>query len=296
MMGRAGTPGSGSALDNSITSPARRWSDLLPRILSGVVLVVLALGTAFAGGQLFALFWLLAAAAILWEWQRMIGLPGALIRFGLGALAIALAVPLVSGGQVVAALGILAAATVGLAFLARPGFRVAAATGLVYAGALVVAVCVLRFSLFPFGLIAILWLFAVVWATDIMAYFGGRLIGGPKLWPRVSPSKTWSGTICGVVAGACVGTFAALRDLAEPTSLSWVFSLSLAAAVLSQAGDAFESAMKRHFGVKDSSHLIPGHGGVMDRLDGFIAAAAFAFVVGLLRGLPSVANGIFYWP
>ena len=92
-----------------------------------------------------------------------------------------------------------------------------------------------------------------------------------------------------------IGTFAALRDLQESTSVFSVFVLSLSVAALSQAGDAFESAVKRRFGVKDSGRLIPGHGGVMDRLDGFIAAAVFAFLIGSFRQMPSVANGLFYW-
>jgi phosphatidate cytidylyltransferase len=190
-----------------------------------------------------------------------------------------------------AALLVAAAAS---AALAGTGARTWAAGGLVYAGLLILAVISLRFS-FPFGDRAIVWLFATVWSTDVFAYFGGRIIGGPKLWPRVSPSKTWSGTITGLAAGAALGTVVALRHLESPHALVPVLLLSVAAAALSQAGDAFESGIKRRFGVKDTSRLIPGHGGLMDRLDGFIAAAIFAFLIGLVRGLPSVAGGLFYW-
>ncbi len=147
---------------------------------------------------------------------------------------------------------------------------------------------------FPYGARSILWLFATVWATDCFAYFGGRLIGGPKLWPRISPSKTWSGTLTGVGLGGAVGATVALYGLPHSAILP-ILVISFVAAGLSQAGDAFESALKRHFGVKDSSWLIPGHGGVMDRLDGFVAAAVFALGLGIVRDMPSIAGGLFYW-
>ena len=174
------------------------------------------------------------------------------------------------------------------------GHRAWAATGMAYAGLFVIAIVSLRIS-HPDGARALIWLFALVWATDVFAYLGGRLIGGPKLWPRISPSKTWSGTLTGLVAGAAIGTFVALRDRFDVAALVPVLALTLSAAILSQVGDALESAIKRHFGVKDTSRLIPGHGGLMDRLDGFIAAAAFACLFGLSRGLDSVAHGLFAW-
>jgi phosphatidate cytidylyltransferase len=163
-----------------------------------------------------------------------------------------------------------------------------------YAGLFLMAMIALRFS-FPFGVRSIVWLFATVWTTDTAAYLAGRLIGGPKLAPRISPSKTWSGTMSGIAAGALLGTFVAVRDLAAPVPILPIFVVTLVAAIASQVGDAFESVIKRHFGVKDTGGLIPGHGGVMDRLDGFIAVAVFAFVLGVARNLPSIAGGLFYW-
>jgi phosphatidate cytidylyltransferase len=141
------------------------------------------------------------------------------------------------------------------------------------------------------GLAAVIFIMLVVWATDIVAYFGGRAIGGPKLWPRVSPKKTWSGGLCGLAAALLVGylmsqyLFGAAR-----------FGDILAAGILSifsQAGDFLESGVKRRFDVKDSGNLIPGHGGVLDRVDGLFGAAAVTLVlVGVGTGsiLPHFAN------
>lgn len=271
----------------------RRWSDLGVRAVSGFVLIAVAILTAQRGGNLFVVAWFAASLAVFWEWQRLVGGTAPRIRFCVGAVALALAAA-TARFDVAEAFAVVVLAALAQAGLAGRGTRIWAAGGMIYAGLLIMAVTSLRFS-FPFGSRAIIWLFATVWSTDVFAYFGGRLIGGPKLWRRISPSKTWSGTLTGFVAGALIGTFAAIRDLSEPTAMIPVFLLSFSAAVLAQAGDAFESVIKRHFGVKDSSGLIPGHGGLMDRLDGFIAAAIFAFVFGLARGLPSVAGGLFYW-
>ena len=273
--------------------PARRWGDLGIRAMSGLVLIALAIGTAQVGGDVFLVAWIAAAIVVLWEWQRLTG--GASLGPSLwGGTIVLVAAGLLARGSLDSAILLLLVACLAQALAASPGRRGWAAGGMAYAGLLIVSVTALRFSLF-FGSRAVIWLFATVWATDVFAYFGGRLIGGKKLWPRISPSKTWSGTICGVIAGAFVGTFAATRDLPSSSALGPVFALSLAAAILAQAGDAFESGIKRHFAVKDTSRLIPGHGGLMDRLDGFIAAAIFAFAVGLFRNQPSVASGLFYW-
>lgn len=283
----------------SETAPAtmtgsRRWSDLGTRSASAVVMVIVALATTRKGGDLFVVFWLAAAVAILWEWQRLIGGSMLLARVGLGGVVLAYAALNASRLDPMLALLVVVIGAGLMAVLAGPGKRVWAASGIVYAGLLLVAVASLRGS-FPFGARSIIWLFATVWATDCFAYFGGRLVGGPKLWPRISPSKTWSGTMTGVIAGGLIGSFVALRGLPEPWSVAPILVLSFATAALSQAGDALESGIKRHFRVKDTSRLIPGHGGVMDRLDGFIVAAIFAFAVGLIRNVPSIADGLFYW-
>jgi phosphatidate cytidylyltransferase len=277
---------------------SRSLTDLGPRVVSAVVLIALALVAAYLGGIGFALFWLVAAAGIHFEWQRMVAVPGAAVRFGIGAACLAFVAYLVAMGAEQAALLTIALGTPVVGALSVRGRRVWAAAGLAYAGAVLIAVLELRNSgplaigTDELGLTAVLWLFAVVWSHDVMAYFGGRLIGGPKLWPRISPSKTWAGTATGIVSGALAG--AAMAPV--PGSGVPCFILGLLCALAAGAGDILESAIKRRFGLKDSSHVIPGHGGVMDRLDGFAAAAVLAALVGVSRhGFGFAAVGLFYW-
>jgi phosphatidate cytidylyltransferase len=271
----------------------RTFADLGPRVLSSIVLGVFATGTLWAGGVLFALFWLAAGLAIVWEWQALIGEARRRARFIAGAVGIAVAAAFASYVALGIAFVALAAAAMLTAVLAQERDRIFAAAGVLYPGALVICAIALRVS-DGFGLIAIAWLFALVWGTDIMAYFGGRLIGGPKLWPRVSAGKTWSGTLVGVFCGTLCGLAVVFLG-SDRTAIPPVLLLGLLLAAVSQAGDLAESALKRRFGVKDSGALIPGHGGVMDRLDGFTAACICAALVGALRQYPFIAAGLFSW-
>jgi phosphatidate cytidylyltransferase len=198
------------------------------------------------------------------------------------------------GKSALAALAV-GAVLAGLVAGADPRARFWSGAGVLYAGALMASPVLLRASP-AYGLPAILWLYAVVWTTDVMAYFGGRLIGGPKLWPRVSPGKTWSGALVGAASGALCGALVGVLGAPSRVPLVPFLILGLAASIVAQLGDLFESAVKRRFGAKDSSHLIPGHGGMMDRLDGFVAAAAFAALVGWLRSSGDwIASGLFQW-
>ena len=166
------------------------------------------------------------------------------------------------------------------------------AAGIIYAAVTAVAPVVLRGSV-DFGFVAIAFLFAVVWTTDIAGYVVGRLVGGAKLWPAVSPKKTWSGAIGGI-AGAVIAGSAVVHFAGIP--IGAVVLLAAVLSIASQGGDLFESAIKRRFGVKDASHIIPGHGGVMDRLDGFIVAALLAAAIGLWRGgLIQPGRGLLVW-
>jgi phosphatidate cytidylyltransferase len=168
-----------------------------------------------------------------------------------------------------------------------------ASGGVLYAGAAVLAPVFLRADP-QYGFVALILLFAVVWATDIFGYFAGRLIGGPKLWPRVSPKKTWSGAVGGALAAVIAATV-----LAQAVTLDKSLAIALVAvglSVVSQAGDLWESAIKRRFGAKDAGNLIPGHGGLMDRLDGFVAAAGAAALLGIMRGgLDAPARALLVW-
>jgi phosphatidate cytidylyltransferase len=169
--------------------------------------------------------------------------------------------------------------------------------GVLYAALPVLALVVLRNDQ-HFGLLAIIFLMLIVWAADIFAYFAGRIIGGPKLAPRLSPKKTWAG-LFGAVAGAMALAFLVSRsglDVAQQLKPLPLMVLAGVLAIVEQAGDIFESAFKRHYGVKDSGTLIPGHGGVMDRLDGLIFVAVTALLIGLVRaGSMSTAQGLLVW-
>ena len=168
-----------------------------------------------------------------------------------------------------------------------------ATAGIAYAGGVAAATVLLRSDPI-WGLTAIVLTFAVVWSTDSAAYFGGRLIGGPKLWPQVSPKKTWSGALTGTIAAMVAGL--AVAVCAGAPRLAPVALVCFAMSVASQLGDLLESSIKRHFGVKDASALIPGHGGVMDRLDGFIFAVALASIVGFVRGgFEGPSRGLLIW-
>ena len=164
--------------------------------------------------------------------------------------------------------------------------------GMIYAAIVFTAPVLLRADVNN-GFVALVFLFAIVWMTDIMGYVVGRAFGGPKLWPAVSPNKTRSGAIGGMAGALAAGIViaAALSLAVLPIAI-----LSVILSMMAQAGDLFESAIKRRFGAKDTSHLIPGHGGLMDRLDGFITAALVAALIGIVRGgFSTAATGLLVW-
>jgi phosphatidate cytidylyltransferase len=166
------------------------------------------------------------------------------------------------------------------------------AAGFLYAAAAEIASVLLRLDAVK-GFVALVFVLLIVWVTDSGGYFAGRGIGGPKLWPRVSPKKTWAGAIGGFAASLAVAGIFAAADLGKTGPLLMISGLL---SVVSQLGDLFESAVKRRFGVKDSSQIIPGHGGLLDRLDGFVAAVAVAALFGFLRGgADGVGRGLMVW-
>ncbi|HEX2217089.1 MAG TPA: phosphatidate cytidylyltransferase [Xanthobacteraceae bacterium] len=275
------------------TGPEPAGSNLVLRVVSALVLAPVALVAAYLGGWAFFMFWLMAAIGVLWEWNGLVAKAAA------WRISLASGLALVLGSVLVlfesAGLGLLLVlGGVAMAALSAPGDRrVWAATGVIYAAALVLSPVVLRADA-TYGLAAIALLFAVVWSTDIAAYFGGRLLGGPKLWPRVSPKKTWSGALVGTAVAVAAGV--AVGHAAGADNLVLLGAVCLLLSAVSQAGDLFESAIKRRFEAKDSGQLIPGHGGLMDRLDGFVAAAFVGVLIGLSRGgWEAPSRGLMIW-
>lgn len=256
------------------TAPPRP-SDLGVRAFAGIAMIVVAVVALWLGG--FA-FWLLVAVASLFmmaEWADLHRVERKEKRLAQFALTVPLAIlsPLAAGPTFLV-LGL----TVGAAFFIvivtrNPGL----AKGLLYVGLPALALVFLR-ELPNGGFVVTLWALALVWACDIGAYFAGRTIGGPKLAPTVSPNKTWAGLVGGVVGASIFGASMVASGL--PVALAAVTPLL---AVLSQMGDLYESALKRRAGVKDSGNILPGHGGVLDRLDGLVPVApAAALAVSLL--------------
>ncbi len=286
----ADAPGTDAPAPNF--SGGRRLADLGPRVLSAIVLMAAALVSVWQGELVFDLIWLGATLAVACEWQNLIAAPNPRLRFLLVAVSLVLSAYFAGKAWFGAACAILGGCGFALALTAGPGRRIWAFGGIVYAGLLLISAIALHGSA-DYGARSIVWLFAIVWGTDVFAYFGGRLLGGAKLWPKISPSKTWSGTLIGVFAGAFLGAVIGAQGLGGPGRALPLFLLGLATAAVSQGGDILKSWVKRRFGAKDSSRLIPGHGGFMDRLDGFIAAAAFAALFGGARGLSSIAAGLF---
>jgi len=215
----------------------------------------IAIGIAWFGGWPFVLFWALAACIVLWEWTQLMTRSRNTVSY--------------------------------------TDFLIWMIAGFLYAGVLLLAPIILRRDP-ALGFVAILFLFAVVWGTDIAAYFAGRALGGPKLWAAVSPNKTWSGALGGALGGVVAALL--VVTVAGLVIAPMLVLVALVLSIASQAGDLLESALKRQFGAKDASDLIPGHGGLMDRLDGFLTAVLAAVMVGLLReGFDGSARGLLVW-
>jgi phosphatidate cytidylyltransferase len=252
------------------------------RIASAVVLAPIALAAVAAGGWSTVAFVALAGILAANEWDRLCGGHG--LRGGTGillALVILVSTVLAGFGLYEASLAAGAVGMLALAGLALIQGRVTAwpAAGVLYLAVPTVALIWMRGA--DTGVEMLIWLLVIVWATDIAAIFAGKSIGGPKLWPRISPNKTWSGAIAGLLAAAVVGAItAALR---EKATLAIMIPLSVGLSAISQLGDLAESAIKRYYGVKDTGTLIPGHGGILDRIDGLLLALPAAAVIALLN-------------
>jgi phosphatidate cytidylyltransferase len=271
----------------------RKPSNLLLRVASAAVMAPVAIGAAWWGGWVFAAFWVLAALAVLWEWTGLVaGRDHRMLVLSCGG-AIVLAAVLVWTDHPVAAVLLMALGALAASIFVPRAQRLWIVAGVGYAGTMMLAPVILRGE-DVMGFIAIVLLFAIVWTTDVLAYFTGRAIGGPKLMPAVSPKKTWSGAIGGTVGA--VAAAVAVAVLFDGFNTVAIAGLAFVLSIVSQAGDLLESQIKRHFHAKDASQLIPGHGGVMDRLDGFWTAVIVAAAIGLWRGgFDEPARGLLIW-
>jgi len=270
-------------------------SELGLRVATAAGLIPVVLGLTFLGGIWFQLLILVLGGLLASELVTNTAVERiSVLRTGVVALFLGSGLLSIYGAVLIALACGLAGAFICVAISGLKGIRVVIlAAGIILGNSAVVALIALRAGP-EFGLIALLWLFGVVWAADTLAYFSGRLIGGPKLAPKISPNKTWAGFFGGI-AGAALAGLVLVRTVDLGPGFV-VVALSAVAAIIAQAGDLQESWAKRHLGIKDSGRLLPGHGGVWDRLDGLIVVAIFATVIGLVRGNnQSIAHNLMIW-
>ena len=270
----------------------RTWADLGPRFASALVLLLVTATSLYVGSYFFAAVVGAVFAGAYREWETMVSrapltVPGG-IMIGLVALS-GVIFPLTGPLGAIAVIGLACAVAIGMRGEGA-WWRV---LGLVVYGAVIISALAMRGTTIA-GVWAGVYLGTVVWMTDSAAFFAGRQIGGEKLAPDISPSKTWSGAL----GGLALGTGAGLVVWMVATDSAWWIGLILSAtiSVLGQLGDLSESAVKRHFRIKDSGDIIPGHGGLMDRLDSLTFGVLLVLIVGTLHaGFGSVAEGLLYW-
>lgn len=282
-------------VDNGAEVPAAKPlvpKELQLRIASGLAVAFVAIGLAAWSPIAFAIVTFVFAAAMSWEWSRIVrgnGFDTVVVVHVVGVAAAAILTALGFAGLAVAAIAAIAIAVAALLF--GSGISTLAGLGVLYTGFPVIALGWLRGDE-PLGFLATLYVILVVIATDTAAYAAGRMIGGPKLAPAVSPNKTWAGLAGGVTAAALVGgLFPALTGSGH---WPWLAALGLVLGLVAQGGDLVESALKRQFGRKDASDLIPGHGGVMDRMDGIVTASVAAALLALAIDAYAPARAILY--
>lgn len=280
---------------SSRATESAKWRDLSVRVASAVVLIPIIILVNWLGSVWYAILVGLMAGFMALEWVKLVhaGTPLQLVIHLTAAVA-SVVLPWVTGpGIAFIAILLLWAGSILQRRAAGISHSFWSIAGVPYVGLSALAVMTLRADP-QFGLTAIYWLLFVVWGADTLAYFAGRLIGGPKLLPKISPKKTWAGLIGAVVGGIlCSAIFARISGL---DALLWLCGLGAILALVEQAGDFFESALKRSVGVKDSSALIPGRGGMLDRVDGLVAAAVVAALIGCIRaGISAPGKGILLW-
>ena len=275
-------------------TPSRRrnWADLGPRVGSALVLVTITAVTLYLGGYLFALVVGIIFAGVYREWETMV------TRKPLTPTGMALIALIAISGAIYPLLGVagsaaIIAAACLVAIVARGEGTLWRIGGLLLIGAVVIAALAMRGTNLS-GVWSGVFLGTVVWGTDSAAFFAGRQIGGEKLAPDISPSKTWSGALGGLALGASAGLVVWIIATDSPWWIGLIMSATIS--ILAQLGDLGESAAKRHFRIKDSGDIIPGHGGLMDRLDSLTFGVLFVLLIGTLHaGFGAVAEGLLYW-
>jgi len=266
--------------------------EIAKRVASAVVLAIVALGAVIASPWTFAVLVIVAGSIVAWEWGKLVRGAGSDRIALVGAATVAAIAILVTLGRIDAALIVMAIALIAVGAFSLGSQNWAwSVLGLGYAALPALALVWLRNDA-TLGLAAMLYLLAVAWTTDTASYAAGRLIGGPKLAPAISPKKTWAGLIVGTIAPAIVGY--ATSILLKDTSGFRLALVSVAIAAICQLGDLSESAVKRKFGTKDMSQLIPGHGGLLDRIDGLLFASLAAALIAL-RDPSSPGRGLLIW-
>ncbi|MGE0225338.1 MAG: phosphatidate cytidylyltransferase [Acetobacteraceae bacterium] len=264
-----------------------RWSDLRKRLVSAVILAPVVLVCLWHGGMAYHVMVIVAGLGLSLEWVHLRGDPPSSWPAILVPLSVLTASIATVYGQAQWGAAVLVVAAVAARFTGRAGGGLAA-MGIIYVGFGTLALLWLRDDALA-GRINLLFVLLLIWASDITAYLTGRLIGGPRLAPSISPGKTWSGAaggLAGAVAAATILAFA----VQPPISMLWLLGISIVLGIVAQLGDLLESRVKRQFGVKDSGHLIPGHGGLLDRLDALLAAAPVAAMLALAAG-----RGVVLW-
>ncbi len=277
-------------MENGFTPTFTR--NLWRRIVSGIILVSIASGLLIAGSKPFAILVMLIAIMMSWEWGRMVRAKRSDPAFVVHAASVAAAAVLTALNEPIAALGALAIGAVLVFLVRRPKQGTyTSVLGVAYVGFPTIALIWFRADP-TYGFQAALYLLVIVWAADTAAFIGGKYFGGFKLWPSISPNKTWAGFISATIASALVGAIVALAI--APQAITYIIFISLLLGAISQLGDLAESAMKRGFGVKDASDLIPGHGGFMDRMDGVVAVAVAAALMALVVNPGAPAQALFF--
>jgi phosphatidate cytidylyltransferase len=258
-------------------------SNLQVRILSAVILAAIAIIATWLGGLPFRALVALGGVLVFWEWQSITGYDkyGVLELAAPGAMVASAFLVMAEFSPLQSLIPAAFAMFFAIAAAVRRSVPLWFPAGVPYALFPVLGLAALRADNAS-GLWAIVFLFAIVWATDIFAYFGGRTFGGPKLAPNISPGKTWSGAISGAAAGTVGGLVVAVLNGSD--ALVFLAMLALLLSLASQGGDLFESFVKRRFGVKDSGTILPGHGGIMDRVDGLIGATVALYLICVMAG------------